>query len=209
MLPLGLATQSYSVCVTLLKEYAYCPLIAYHKIFSIMEPPTESMRYAKEKLDRGVVEFKLKAAGVDGSFLWNVPVKSKSLGVRGVADLVVVKGLRAWVVEVKLETSRRKLWARFRHHLVQALAYAVAVEETLKVVVEEIILVPLERGGIVRVRVTPHLRSYVARLAAELRAMVEGGAEPRGAVEKGKCRSCYYKRLCSQPLLRLTGDYKA
>ncbi|MEM4681573.1 MAG: CRISPR-associated protein Cas4, partial [Acidilobaceae archaeon] len=155
MLNRFLNTQCYSIPIFLLKEYAYCPLIAYYKTFLTMEPPTESMKYAKEKIDKNVVETKLRRKGIDGEFLWSVPVESKKLNVRGIADLVIVNGFRAKLVEVKLETSRRNLWKKYRHHVVQAVAYAIAVEETLKVVVDEITIVPLEKEGIVRIKLTP------------------------------------------------------
>ncbi len=202
----SLNTRYYSVPVTLLKEYAYCPLQAYYKVFYMMEPPTESMKYAKAKADRSLVEEKLREEGVEGEFLWDVNVKSKALNARGVVDLVVVNGVRAKVVEVKLETSRRNVWRKRRNQLAQIIAYAICVEETLRVVVDEALIVPLEKGGIVRFRITPQLREFISRISREFKAMVESEVKPRGAVEKSKCKACFYRKTCKTTPPRLYGQ---
>ncbi|MEM0497844.1 MAG: CRISPR-associated protein Cas4 [Acidilobaceae archaeon] len=199
--------QYYRIPVTLIKEYAYCPLIAYYKVFLIVEPPTESMMYAKEKIDRSLVEAKLRGEGVDGEILWSIPVESRRLNIRGIVDLVVVNGFRAKVVEVKLITSRRSLWKRYRHHIVQVVAYAIAVEETLKVVVDEAIIVPLERGGIVRIKLTPPIRNYIFMLVREFEEMVRSAVKPRGTIDKVKCKTCFYKKICSLALNNPMGNH--
>ncbi|MEM1873850.1 MAG: CRISPR-associated protein Cas4, partial [Acidilobaceae archaeon] len=126
--------------------------------------------------------------------------KSRKLGVHGVVDLVVLNGSRAKAVEVKLQTSRRGLWKRLRHHLVQAAAYAIAVEETLRVVVDEAIVIGLEKGGAARVKTTPAVRSYVAAVAEEVRRLAQSETRPRPTAERAKCRACFYRKVCRATL---------
>jgi len=77
--------------IILVKEYAYCPRQAYLKALTMWEPPTESMRYAKDKASTEKLQEILRSSGFDGELITEVPVKSRKLGIVGRVDAVLIK----------------------------------------------------------------------------------------------------------------------
>lgn len=96
----GVTTYS-NLPVTILKEYAYCPRIAYYKLYSVSEPPTESMIYGKIVASKDRLKEILEKAGLKGDVLLDVKVSSRRLGVTGIVDAVIINGTRAKIIEVK------------------------------------------------------------------------------------------------------------
>ncbi|QOJ78817.1 CRISPR-associated protein Cas4 [Infirmifilum lucidum] len=177
--------------VVLLKEYAYCPRYAYFQFRVGGEYATPSMLVASEL---GAPDFEVP----DGWEAYrSVYVKSRALGLHGFADAVLKRGGLVRVVEAKALTrvTRRSLFGRARHVLVQAVAYALLAEETLKATADAVIVLGSE--GRVEVRVTPALRSYVVSLASSMRRSL-ASPEPPPRVQSWKCGYCYYRRLCRQ-----------
>lgn len=84
--------------------------------------------------------------------------------------------------------------------MVQSVAYAIAVEETLNVVVDEIILAGTDNRRLIRVKVSPKLRDYVLKLSLELREMIVKERIPRGSSSRSKCSVCFYRKICDWSL---------
>jgi CRISPR-associated exonuclease Cas4 len=183
--------------IILVKEYAYCPRQAYLKALTMWEPPTESMRYAKDKANTEKLQEILRSSGFDGELITEVPVKSRKLGIVGRVDAVLIKRGHAFIVESKISTvSRRGLFTRYNHVLIQAAAYALAVEETMKVTVDGVIIVNPEQGKAIIIKVTPNLRTQVVKLIMELRRHLEEQRMPSKTTNKAKCKACYYSKNC-------------
>jgi CRISPR-associated exonuclease Cas4 len=92
--------------------------------------------------------------------------------------------------------SRRGLFTRYNHVLIQAAAYALAVEETMKVTVDGVIIVNPEQGKAIIIKVTPNLRTQVVKLIMELRRHLEEQRMPSKTTNKAKCKACYYSKNC-------------
>ncbi|MEM4862842.1 MAG: CRISPR-associated protein Cas4 [Candidatus Nezhaarchaeales archaeon] len=185
---------SVEVPIVLVKEYAYCPRIAFYKYFTLHEPPTKSMEYLRyTKLYLAKV---LRGHGVEGEIFMERLVRSESLGVYGRVDAVVDEGRRVHVVEVKLCTSKAKL-RRSLHLLLQLTAYVVACEETFKKPIGKAMVVVLSTGRVVEVGVTPRLRRMVVDTIKELKRYVEEEKLPPRTPGRAKCYHCFYNKFCA------------
>ncbi len=178
----------------LLKEFAWCPRIAFLKSVSIMEPETPSMRWGKEQI-KSVIQI-IKGLARDAEILMEVYVRSWKLGVVGVVDVVALSNNTAIVFEIKSSVSPKKLWSKYIHHVVQLTAYAISVEETLHRYVDEAYIIGINNGSTVRIRITPQLRTYVSRLASELRWYLNKELLPPPTPLKSRCRECFYRKMC-------------
>jgi len=191
------ATQSSSVEVpiVLIKEYAYCPRIAFYKYFTLWEPPTESMkspRYTKLHLAR-----LLRSYGLEGDIYMEHPVRSRSLGVYGKVDAVVVDNNKLYVVEVKLDTSKSRLKKRGFHHLLQLAAYTIAAEETFHRPAEKSFIVALLRDEVLEVKIGPNIRRTLTNIVKEMKRYIEQQALPPKTPIKSRCSSCFYRKACT------------
>ena len=183
-----------AIPIALIKEYAYCPRYAYYLTFTRgVNYVTESMEAASSVIDEDRVRELCRGSL---SILREYPVSSRSLGIYGIADYICVHQDYAVLIEVKAlsKISKRSLLGRHRHYLVQAVAYAIAIEEALKKPVPYIIVVSSE--GYVKVNLSPGLKQSVVRLINEVRLMVANEAEPRRINNPLKCSYCAFKRLC-------------
>jgi CRISPR-associated exonuclease Cas4 len=190
------ATRSSSpmIPIILVKEYAYCPRIAYFKYFTVWEPPTDSMNYAK--LVKANLQRLLQSHGIEGTLYTEYPVRSKSLGIYGRVDAVVVADKRVHVVEVKLDTSKSRMKRKAFHHLVQLAAYAIAAEETFHKPLGRAMIAVLSRNKIIEVPVTPRLRKTVVSIVNELRRYIIEQKLPPRTPRRQRCNSCFYRKFC-------------
>ena len=183
--------------ISMVKEYVYCPRQAYLKIMLIREPPTESMKYAKQTINTENISRIIEEQGIQGEVKLEVPVKSVKLGIMGRVDAVVIKGRRAIVIEAKLNIGGvKKLYTKYNHILAQAIAYAIAVEETMKVTVDKVIVIGQEKETAITIKPTPNLRTWIRRTTQELRQHIQNQQLPPKTANKAKCKACYFKNIC-------------
>ncbi|ADY01603.1 CRISPR-associated protein Cas4 [Vulcanisaeta moutnovskia 768-28] len=183
--------------ISMVKEYTYCPRQAYLKIMIMREPPTESMKYAKQVLNTEKIIRIIREQGIQGEIKLEVPVKSTKLGIVGRVDAVVINGSKAVVIETKLNIgSRKKLYMKYNHVLAQATAYAMAIEETMKVTVDKILIINQEREVTITIRPTPSLRIWIERAIQDMRKHIQNQELPPKTTNKAKCKACYFKDIC-------------
>ncbi|MET1101040.1 MAG: CRISPR-associated protein Cas4 [Pyrodictiaceae archaeon] len=190
----AIQSSRIEIPIILVKEYAYCPRIAYYKYFTIWEPPTESMkspRYTKTWLAK-----LLRSHGIKGEILTEYPVRSRRLGIYGRVDAVVVSDKELYVVEAKLDSSRAKLRRKAFHHLIQLTAYAMAAEETFHKSIRKSLIIVLSRNDIVEVTITPSLRRTLLNIVNEFKRYVAEQELPPRTVKRSRCRYCFYRKIC-------------
>lgn len=189
-------TQSCSVeiPIVLVKEYAYCPRMAFYKYFTMWEVPTKSMTYPS--YTKLYLVSLLRGHGVKGDVQMECLVRAKSLGIHGKVDAVVVNEGRVYVIEVKLCTSKAKLKEKAFHHLVQVIAYAIACEETFKKPVEKAMIVVLSTERVIELGIKPRFRKLVIDMINEFRRYIEEERLPPRTSRKTKCYNCFYSKFC-------------
>ncbi|WP_143522203.1 CRISPR-associated protein Cas4 [Pyrodictium delaneyi] len=199
-------SQSYSIVdeerllpITLVKEYYWCPMIAYHKLLLWSERPTQSMQSGGLTGEqRAELVERLEEARIEvQELLWEQPVQSRRLGLVGRVDLVAVTPRETLVVvEAKLSVSRRSLYSRAQHILAQLAAYTIAAEETLAMPSEKTLVYATEAARLIEVRITPRHRRLVEEAARELWRILETGITPWTRPRRSRCRACSYRGVC-------------
>ncbi len=167
-------------------------------MFSVYEPPTESMQYSKNLTLKynEIVEIVNQNLGSGYSVFVEVFVKSKKIGVVGKVDAVAINSLEAVPIEVKLNTSPEKLKKIALHHLAQCIAYCIAVEETFKKQVNRFLLVSLEPRAVYEIKVGVALREFIYRISKEIDKMIAEEKMPTQTPSKRKCAACFYRKIC-------------
>lgn len=182
--------------VTDVRQYFYCPRIVYYRLCQpLRRPLTYKMREGKLAQDRTAdleEERSLHAYGLAaGERHFNVSLRSESLGLQGIIDMVIVTGEEAIPVEFKNTTQPPA-----RNHLYQLAAYALLVEERwgLRVRRGFVYRMPLKEAT--EVRMTPALRTGVRGALLAMRQMVAREAQPDPTEHIGRCVDCEYRRFC-------------
>ena len=178
------------VSVTELKEFAYCPMIPWiHRYLGFYTEPTESMSVARERADSSFKERVAERLGLPRPWRFEVPVRSRELGLRGVVDILA--GERRYVVvEVKYYRRKRRRLTHFRRQL---LAYTLIVNETLGPVREAILY---NGGEVIRIPVSREVLEEIRRYVKALRRVLESEAPPVVNQQPSKCSYCWYRHVC-------------
>ncbi len=182
-------SDSY-ISVGELKEYAYCPVIPWiHKYLGFYTEPTESMSVAKDFMDSNFKEKVAEELKLPKPWRFEVPLKSKELGLRGTIDILAGKR-RYIVVEVKYYKRKR---SRIRHFKLQLLAYALLVSKTLGSVKEAILY---NGGDVIKVPVTQDVLDEVVRQISRLKRILKSEEPPKANQNPSKCLYCWYRHVC-------------
>ncbi|MGC8543135.1 MAG: CRISPR-associated protein Cas4, partial [Vulcanisaeta sp.] len=137
-----------------------------------------------------------KLCGDAVNVLREYPVYSRSLGIHGNVDYLCLYPNHAVPIEVKplSKISRKSLFGRHRHYLMQAVAYSVAVEETLRTTVKHFIV--LARDNYITIRLTPALKSLLRGVVQELRTILISERLPNRISDGLKCGYCRFSSIC-------------
>ncbi len=179
--------SSFEVTASDLKDYLYCPRTIYWRyVLRIAEPRTGLMIRGKRLQDKAITRA-LELASLKGyRAIRRLPLRSRSLGMRGVLDALLV-GEDLKPLEVKLGLRREA-------YKVQLTAYAMMVEEKFGEDVKEgFIFYP---SGLERVLFTERLRRRVMDVSREVRRIVLSESLPDPTVRSRRCGSCEYYPFC-------------
>jgi CRISPR-associated exonuclease Cas4 len=123
----------------------------------------------------------------------SMPLRSRRLGLAGVADLVELHGPEQRPYPVEYKRGRPKA---HRADEVQLCAQAICLEEMFHTDIAEGALFYGENRRRVVVRLDDELRGLTERTAVAVRAMIESGRTPPPVYEAAKCRNCSMIELC-------------
>ncbi len=178
------------------KQYVYCPRIPYyHNVLPVERKVTYKMQAARvehEVLDRLEKRRSLVKYGLDlGERRFHVPLYSPRLGLHGLLDCLVVTPAGHFPVEFKVTSGEPAVG-----HKYQLVAYAMLVEECMRVTVRHGFLVLVPGRRIVEVPIMPGARLHVKRLLGAVRRLVEAGRLPAATRVRGRCTDCEYRNYC-------------
>lgn len=188
-----------------LQHMLYCPrqcaLIHVERVWSENRLTTEG-RLLHERADepggarrRGVREVRA------------MPLRSRALGVSGVADIVELKEIDGRARPFPVEYKRGAPKAH-RADEVQLCAQAVALEEMFGVAIAEGALFYGETRRRLTVAFDAPLRELTRATAAAARAMILSGATPHAAYDAKRCRACSLLEICA-PKATVDGGHVA
>jgi CRISPR-associated exonuclease Cas4 len=189
--------------VTDLKQWTYCRRIAYYRYcLPRIRPVTALMEggIASHTQEEGREERRsLRPYGLHaGERVFDLPLRSAALGLRGRLDLAIAvpdratTGAEAIVVEYK--DSER---APGPHFKLQLAAYALLLEEHWGLPVRRgfIYTIPLRRAQ--PVPITTALRRAVGETIRALQHLVSGEQMPPPPASRRPCVSCEFRRFCN------------
>jgi CRISPR-associated exonuclease Cas4 len=182
--------------VTDVRQYFYCPRIVFYRLCQpLRRPTTYKMREGKLAQDRTADlehERSLRAYGLEeGERHFNVSLRSESLGLQGIIDMVIVTADEAIPVEFK-NTTRPPA----RNHTYQLAAYALLVEERWGLRVRRGFVYRMPLKDATELRLTPSHRSSVRSALTAMRQMVAREQQPEPTERVERCRECEYRCFC-------------
>ena len=189
--------EPFVVRVVDLKQYAYCPRVAYyHLALPAVRPVTYKMRAGIEQqtaAEDREQRRSLRTYGLQsGERTFNVPLLSARLGLSGELDMLVTTENELIPVDYK---DSVKVGAHFR---LQLMAYGRLLEENSDVRVVRrgfLYLIPLRKA--VEVSFTLKLRAELATALEELAAMALRQRVPAPTTHRGRCVDCEFRRFCN------------
>lgn len=193
--------SSWAVRVVDLKQYEYCPRVVYYQYcLPGIRPTTYKMAAgieAQNRVEQLELRRSLRAYGLaEGTRHFNVPVESATLGCTGQVDLVVETEDDGFhrLIPVDFKLSRKEPG---RHFKLQLACYALMLEESWGLPVEEaaIYLIPVKRS--VAVPMTTRLKNDARRKLSEIRELVLHQRVPPPTKRRAKCVGCEFRRFCN------------
>ncbi len=193
----------YPVRVTDLKQFAYCPRIFYYQVcLPDVRPITYKMEEgaAAGRSEVGREERRsLRAYGIAaGEREFDVPLRSKRLGVRGEIDMVITvpggaNGAAGEVIPVDYKLSRMA----GPHFQLQLAVYGMMLEEMRGVQVRRGFLyeIPLRRAEEIRLDLS--LRRKAEQALKQMREILEWERMPPPVRNRAKCATCEFRRFCN------------
>lgn len=187
--------------VTWVKQFHYCPRIIYFiAVLGVNERTTESMIEGKEiHISEELKELRRKTLGGDRKVKvkqrWaKLKVASERLGIIGVIDQIVEIDGELALVEIKHGSQPRKPQ---KHHIYQAVAYAMLAEEAIGRPVRKIILKYIPSGEIFTQLITDHMRNHVKWTVRQIKKIMKEEEIPDTKPNK-RCSGCGWKWICRQ-----------
>jgi len=183
--------------VTDLKQWLYCPRVAYYmRCLPGVRPVTYRMQAAREAHDDEEDRERrrsLRTYGLDeGERAYNVPLVSRRLGLRGKIDLVIRRSDEVIPVEYKDAAGRAG-----EHVAIQLAAYGLLLEEMTGLTARRgfLYFIPLRRSR--PVILSDNLKESVRSAVAALRTMVAREAMPEPTPHRRRCGVCEFRRFCN------------
>lgn len=191
--------DSNLIPVTLIKEFHVCPRIVYFReVMDAPERTTESMDEGREKHEKiSVLENRRKTLlaerkqGVIGRWE-DIHAYSEKLGIFGVIDCVIQTETGFHLIEHKSGTVPKKPRP---NHIYQAAAYAMLAEETLGIVIRDIVIDYSSGKKSFVVMLTDDIRKHVIWTVAQIRKITEQEYLPAFKLKK-YCSVCGYRWIC-------------
>lgn len=192
-------TQGFFFRVSDLKQYIYCPRVAYYQIvLPAVRPITYNMESGQ--MQHLIAEDRekrrsLRTYGLStGERSFNIPIQSQSLGLSGELDMLIETETEYIPVDYK---DSEKVGPHFK---LQLMAYGRLLEvagiATGKSVRRGFIyLIPLRKA--VEVPFTKSMRQKLDRAVDEIRDMAEKETIPPPSPSKRKCLDCEFRRFCN------------
>jgi CRISPR-associated exonuclease Cas4 len=190
--------MDYPVRVTDLKQFVYCPRVYFYQVcLPKIRPVTFKMEEGARagQSEAGREERRsLRAYGIkEGAREFDVPVRSKRLGVRGEIDMVVTVAETGEVIPVDYKMSK----IAGIHFQMQVAVYGMMLEEMrgIKVTRGFLYEIPLKRAEEVEIDMRMRLRAEKA--FREMREILEQERMPPPVRNVAKCVTCEFRRFCN------------
>lgn len=179
----------YSISPSMLKQMEYCPAIPWLITKTgWLEPPTNSMKIAREEADANYKEEIAEKLGLPKPWRIEACLKDPETGLAGCIDLIA-GSKRLTIAEIKLYRRPRK-----NHIRTQLLAYAYLANKAIAPV-ERAILVENSEIALDIPITREHLDSIRKKLE-KLKTIIDLEEPPTTNPSDRQCISCQYRKIC-------------
>ena len=127
----------------------------------------------------------------EGERRFHVWLNSPALGLSGKLDLLIVTPEACYPVDFKYTRDRPR-----RNHIMQLAAYALLVEDAIRVPVPMAFVYLTPSDQLVRINVTARLKGLVLARLASIRQMVEEAILPEPTPVRARCQECEFRNYC-------------
>lgn len=188
----------YPVRVTDLKQFIYCPRVFFYetclpKIRPVTFKMEEGARAGRSEVGKEERR-SLRAYGIqEATREFDVPLRSKRLGVRGEIDMVITVTETGEVIPVDYKLSK----IAGIHFQMQVAVYGMMLEEVRGVRVTRGFLyeIPLKRAE--EVSIDMRLRMRAEKAFKEMRDIFLAERMPPPVRNVAKCVACEFRRFCN------------
>lgn len=194
--PAGLPFETNDLLtITLLKQYTYCPRMAYYltcvpdirpRTYKMLAGEAAHEQERKRAARRTLFSYQMK----EGKRHFDVRLNSTSLGLTGIVDEVVITEDRAIVVDYKLAE-----WVGENHQL-QLAAYALLVEESFNIQVDQGYIYLLKTKKFESMSITASFRNSVLETVHAIQYIQQHEYMPPAVEQRRKCETCEFRRFC-------------
>ena len=196
----GEGREGWSLEVTDIKQYAYCPRVVYYRYcLPTLRRVTHKMHAGKaaHQVDqRRERRRSLAAYGLEsGERYYDVHLYSPRMGLSGIVDMVIVheneKGREAIPVDYKFARKARRSWKQ------QLAAYGMLLEEAWGLPVRHgyIYLLMLRKAE--KVRISAREKGAARAILGRIREMIDSEQTPEPSGARGRCVDCEFRRFCN------------
>jgi len=194
------------VSVTDIKHYIYCPRLVYFDRVLHATPVFGSQQEDSKELHEDYVRKELRRKDavfyspefVGAEKLLFTSFSSPMLGLQGNVDCII-KTTREEYIPVEYKNMNSDKGKVCMDHKYQLVGYALLVEENFETVVRRGFVNYIPEGLILRVEITPTMKSYVKRVLGHIRRIIRDEELPPIRVAKQKCQGgCGHKQTCQQ-----------
>lgn len=186
-----------TLTVTDLKQWLYCPRVAYYmRCLPNVRPTTYRMRFAKdahEDEEDRERRRSLRTYGLSsGDREFDVEVASDELGLRGKVDLVIRRDDEIIPVEYKDSDG----WSG-RHFQVQLAAYGILLERLTGLTARRGFLYFIPNRRSQAIELDEALKSEALAAIVGIHRMIGLEAMPEPTPWRQRCRDCEFRRFCN------------
>lgn len=179
-----------------MKQWEYCPrIVFYNTVMPVARKSTVKMERGKEieiKLDALEARRTLRRYRLgEGERRFHVWLNSPALGLSGKLDLLIVTPEACYPVDFKYTRDRPR-----RNHVMQLAAYALLVEDAMRVPVPMAFVYLTPSDQLVRINVTDLLKRLVHARLASIRQMVQEAILPEPTPARARCEECEFRNYC-------------
>lgn len=183
--------------ITLLKQYTFCPRIAYYltctpdirpRTYKMLAGEVAHEQERERAARRTLFAYQIKED--EGERHFDVRLTSIALGLTGIVDEVVIMRDQALVVDYKLADKVGK------NHQLQLTAYALLAEETFNLPVERGYVYLLKTKRFESVAIDATFRNSVLETIKAVQYIQQYEYMPPPVKLQSKCEICEFRRFC-------------
>lgn len=187
-----------SIPINLISQHCFCPRIPYFRetlrIKAHDKPwisqgvsyhKRQSMLSKRRNLDRYFINDK-------GKMYFDVQLKSDSIPIHGIADMIIVTDSNISVVDFKMSSKKPS-----KGYVLQVVAYTMIAENYCNRASKNGFILYGERGKTLPIEINKDVKNSVIKVIEEVKKNLESPIMPDSPASEEQCGQCEFVNFCS------------